>query len=77
MPPVLINALAAIAVLALFLAGLFIPGRIGGLLLLLTVAILITLTTLLWPRIRRQGRPLRIIIIAAVGVAAIVKLVVG
>jgi hypothetical protein len=75
MPPVFVNLTAAAAMLALFLGGLFVPGRVGGLLLLLSAAILITLTAMLWPQIRRQGRPLRIVIIAVVLVLAIVKLV--
>jgi hypothetical protein len=75
MPPVLINAMAGVAMLVLFLAGLFIPGPIGGLLLLLAAAILATLTRMMWPQIRPQGRPLRLVIIAAVTLIAIVKLV--
>jgi hypothetical protein len=75
MPPVLINAMAGLAMLALFLAGLFVPGPLGGLLLLLAAAILATLTRLMWPQIRQQGRPLRLVIIAAVTVIAVVKLV--
>jgi hypothetical protein len=73
----LVIVLAAVAVLAIFLAGLFIHGRVGGALLLLTDAILITLTRATWPHVRPQGRPLRILVIAAVGIGAVIKLIVG
>jgi hypothetical protein len=41
------------------------------------VAILIGLTRLTWPLVRPQGRPLRLIVIAAVAILAVVKLIHG
>jgi hypothetical protein len=73
----LVIVLAATAVLAVFLAGLFINGRIGGALLLLTDAVLVTLTRVTWPHVRPQGRRLRLVVIAAVGIGAIVKIAIG
>jgi uncharacterized protein DUF6703 len=67
----------AIVVGAVFIAGLFVHGRVGGALLLVTVAILIGLTRLTWPLVRPQGRPLRLIVIAAVAILAVVKLING
>lgn len=69
--------LAAAVVGGLFVAGLFIHGRVGGVLLLLTDAVLITLAAVTWSRIRPQGRPLRLAIIAVIAVIALVKLVSG
>jgi hypothetical protein len=66
--------LGAVAVGAIFLAGLFIHGPVGGGLLLLTVAILIALTRLTWERVRPQGRPLRLVVIVAIAVLAVIKL---
>ena len=68
---------AALAIGVLFAAGLFVHGRLGGLLLLLVDAILVAMAWALWPRLRPQGRPLRIAVIAVVGVVALVKLVHG
>jgi hypothetical protein len=73
----LLIVLGAVLVLAIFLSGLFVKGRIGGALLILTDAILITLTRATWPHIRPQGRPLRLIVIAAVGIGGVIKIIVG
>ena len=62
---------------ALFAAGLFIHGRVGGGLLLLTDAVLIALARITWPQLRPQGRPFRLIVIAAVAVIAAIKLIKG
>jgi hypothetical protein len=77
MPQRLLIVLAALAVGALFAAGLFVHGRVGGGLLILTDAILIGLTRTAWAQVRTQGRPLRILIIAAIAVVAVVKLAKG
>jgi hypothetical protein len=69
--------LAAAVVGAIFIAGLFVHGRAGGGLLLVTDAILITLTSATWTRARPQGRPIRVAIIVAIAVVAIAKLVTG
>jgi hypothetical protein len=65
---------AAAVVGAVFAAGLFIHGRVGGALLLVTAAILGTLTRLSWTRVRPQGRPLRLVVIVAVIVIGVIKL---
>jgi hypothetical protein len=68
---------AALAVGAMFVAGLFLHGRLGGALLLVTDAMLINLTRIVWDQVRPQGRPFRIVIIVAIAVLAVVKLVHG
>jgi hypothetical protein len=73
----LLIILGALAVGALFAAGLFVAGRPGGGMLLITDAVLIGLTRIAWPQIRAQGRPLRLMVILAVGIVAVVKLVHG
>jgi len=74
--PRLAVTLGAAGVGALFAAGLFINGRPGGAILLVVAAILGTLTYATWER-RRQGRELRLLILAAVLVIAVIKLVKG
>jgi hypothetical protein len=76
-PQRLVIVLAALAVGALFAAGLFVHGRLGGALLILTDAILIALTRTAWAQVRTQGRPLRVLIIVAIAVVAVVKLAKG
>jgi hypothetical protein len=76
-PRRLLILLGALAVGALFLAGLFIHGRIGGALLILTAAVLSGLSRLVWAQLRPQGRPLRIVIIVAIAAYGVVKLVLG
>lgn len=73
----LLIVLGALAVGALFAAGLFVHGRAGGGLLVLTDAILIGLSRLSWAQVRTQGRPLRVLIIAVIAVIAVVKLASG
>jgi hypothetical protein len=77
MPQRLVIVLLALAVGALFAAGLFLHGRAGGGLLIATDAILIGLTRTTWAQVRTQGRPMRVAIIAAMAVIAVVKLVQG
>jgi len=60
-----------------FAAGLFIHGRIGGALLLLTDLILIGLARVTWVQVRQQGRPIRVIVIVAIAVLAVFKLAKG
>ena len=69
--------LGALCMGALFFAGLFIHGRVGGALLLVTAAILAGLTRTVWAQVRPQGRPLRIVIIVAVGAVGVLKLILG
>jgi hypothetical protein len=72
--PRLVNLLSAVAVGALFVAGLFVHGPVGALLLLATDVILIMLSAATWPRIRPQGRPLRVAVIAVIAGVAVAKL---
>jgi hypothetical protein len=62
---------------ALFAAGLFLHGRIGGGLLLITDALLIALGISAWGNTQPQKRPIRIAVILAIGVIAVVKMVRG
>lgn len=66
--------LIAIAIGATFVAGLAIHGPVGGVLLLLVAALLVVLSLGVWGRIRQRGRPVRILIAAAVLALAIAKL---
>lgn len=77
MPRRLLVILVAVVVGVVFTAGLFIPGQVGGGLLALTDVVLITLAVITWPHLRPRGRPLRLVVIAAVTVIAAVKLVGG
>lgn len=74
MPSRAVPLLGAVGVGALFAAGLFVHGAIGGVLLLVTDAILLTLSMRYWDTVRPQGRPLRLIVIAGILVLAAVKL---
>lgn len=76
-PRRLLILLGALIVGGLFFAGLFIHGPVGGALLLVTAAILAALTRLVWEHVRPRGRPLRILIIAAIAVGGVVKLILG
>jgi hypothetical protein len=69
--------LVAAAIGALFVAGLFIHGVVGAVLLLLTDVVLVTISAALWSRIRPQGRPLRVGIIVIIAAIAVAKLVAG
>jgi hypothetical protein len=73
-PPRVVILLAAIGTGALFVAGLFVPGPLGGVLLALTDVILVGLTTWAWASLRPETRPLRLVVIVAVGVLAVLKL---
>jgi len=56
------------------LLGLAIHGPVGGILLLLVAAVLVLFTQWAWTHVRREGRPLRILVIAAIVVLAVLKL---
>ncbi|HVV74746.1 MAG TPA: DUF6703 family protein [Mycobacteriales bacterium] len=77
MPRRLLILLGALAIGALFLAGLFVHGRVGGGLLVVTDAVLIGLSRVVWDEINPRRRPIRIVIIAAIAILAVVKLVHG
>jgi hypothetical protein len=67
--------LVSVAIGVLFAAGLFVHGRAGGGLLLITVAVLIALAMTSWGNTRRQGRPIRIAVILVITAIAVAKLV--
>jgi hypothetical protein len=70
----LVIVLGALAVGALFVAGLFVAGPGGGALLAVTDVILIGLTGAAWAQLKPQARPLRLVIIVAIAVLAVLKL---
>lgn len=76
-PRRLLILLGALAIGALFAAGLFVPGRVGGGLLLLTAVILGGLSRVVWEHVDPRRRPIRVVIVAAVAVIGVVKLVHG
>lgn len=62
------------AVGIVFIVGLAVHGPVGGVLLLLVAATLVLFTAGAWGSVRRQGRPLRVAVVAAVVVLAVLKL---
>jgi hypothetical protein len=65
--------LAAVAVGVVFLAGLFVHGPIGGILLLAVLAVLVALSSSTWATLPSRGRAARVIVIVAVAVLAVLK----
>lgn len=67
------NAILLVAAVGLvFIAGLAIHGPVGGVLLLLVATMLVLFSVRAWPHVRREGRPLRVLVVAAVlGLAAL------
>jgi hypothetical protein len=66
--------LLVVGVAVVFLLGLAVHGPVGGVLLLLVAAVLVQFSRGAWSHVRREGRPLRIIVIGAVVVLAVLKL---
>jgi hypothetical protein len=66
--------LLVVAVAVVVLLGLIIHGPLGGVLLLLVAATLVMFSRGAWSRVRREGKPLRVLVIAAVVVLALLKL---
>jgi len=66
--------LIPVAVGVVFLVGLAVHGPVGGVLLLLVAGTLVLFSAGAWGAVRREGRPLRILIVAAVVVLAVLKL---
>jgi hypothetical protein len=62
------------AVGLVFLAGLFLHGRVGGVLLLLVAATLVLFSRGAWAHVRREGRPVRVVIIVVVVALGVAKL---
>ena len=66
--------LPAAVVAALLLAGLFVPGVVGAVLLLLLVGVLAWFFALSWPAVHGAPRTMRVITIALLLIVAIAKL---
>ena len=66
--------LLVVGVGVVFLFGLAIHGPVGGILLLLVAAVLVQFSRGAWSHVRHEGRPLRILVVAAVVVLAVLKL---
>ena len=66
--------LLVIAISGLTIAGLAVHGPVGGVLLLIVAAVLVTLSVGAWGRVRPQGRPVRVLIAAVIVGIAIAKL---
>jgi uncharacterized YccA/Bax inhibitor family protein len=66
--------LLVIAIFGLCVAGLAVHGPVGGTLLLVVAAVLVTLSVGTWGQLRRQGRPVRILIALTLVVIAVLKL---
>jgi len=56
------------------LLGLAIHGPVGGILLLLVAAVLVQFSRGAWTHVRSEGKPLRMLVVAAVVVLAALKL---
>lgn len=65
--------LVAAGVGALFLAGLFVHGPGGGVLLGVVVAVLVFLSSATWTVLTPRGRIVRGLVIAAVAALAVIK----
>jgi hypothetical protein len=72
-PERLRNLLGAAVVGAVFLAGLFIHGALGGVLLLATAIMLGIFTSAIWHRLPPARRPLRILIVVVILAVAVIK----
>ena len=69
------NALLLVAAVGIvFLVGLVVHGVVGGVLLLLVAATLLLFSTAAWPRVRREGKLPRFLIVAVVLALAVAKL---
>ena len=68
------SILLVVGVGVVFLLGLAVHGPLGGVLLLLVAATLVMFSLGAWSHVRREGRPLRMLVVAAVVVLAVLKL---
>jgi hypothetical protein len=66
--------LITVAVGVVSIVGLAIHGPVGGVLLLLVAAALVLFSASAWASVRREGRTLRLLIVAAVVALAVLKL---
>ncbi len=70
----LVTLLLAIVAGVAFLTGLLMSGVVGAVLLLAVAAFLVVLSAAAWPRIPSRGRGVRVIVVVAVLVIALLKL---
>ena len=66
--------LLGVVLIALALGGLFVPGIVGTILLLVLAAFLAWLAAMSWPRVDAAGRVLRVIVVALIVGAAVMHL---
>lgn len=71
------NLTVALLVGAVAVAGFFSHGIVGGVLLLVTVVILGSLSWALRDRVRPEGQPLRVAVLLLLVVVAVIKFVQG
>lgn len=57
----------------MFVAGLAVHGVVGGALLVVVAAVLVALSAAAWQQVRSQGRPARLVVIAALLALAAAK----
>lgn len=65
--------LLVVGVAIVVLLGLVVHGPVGGVLLLLVAATLVMFSRGAWSHVRREGKPLRVLVIAALVVLAVLK----
>lgn len=70
----LANLLVALVAGVAFLAGLLLSGALGAVLLLAVAAFLVVLSAAAWPSIPSRGRTMRVVVVVAVLVIALLKL---
>ena len=70
----LVNLAVAIAAGVAFLAGLFLSGAVGAVLLIAVAAFLVVLSASTWHNIPSRGRGVRLIVVVLVLVVALLKL---
>jgi len=73
----LANVLVAGGAGAFFVAGLFAHGALGAVLLVAVAAFLVLLSASAWPTIPSRGRRLRVLVVVAVLVVAVLNLTSG
>lgn len=70
----LVNLLVATVVGVLFLVGLLLSSAAGAVLLLAVAAFLVVLSAAAWPTIPSRGRTLRVLVVGAVLLIAVLKI---
>ena len=70
----LATLLVAIAVGAVFIAGLFVHAVVGAILLIVVAVFLGYLSLKTWPALNPRARALRLVVLAAIAVFAMVKI---